>query len=153
MDENPVKCFTMNKNDAVLAVLAASDGKPYSPVQLQKTLFLVDQKLGRRIGGPFFEFQPYDYGPFDSGVYSAAAALRSEGLAEISQYRGSPVRKYIATPIGRLKGEAILVGLGPELHKYFTDLSAWVRAQTFSSLVSSIYLQYPEMKANSVFRE
>jgi hypothetical protein len=142
----------MDRNEVVLAILAASNGEPYSPVQLQKSLFLVDRTLGHRIGGPFFDFQPYDYGPFDAGVYDTTTALNSKGLVEIRRDPGTSVRKYLATPDGMEIGKKILDELNPGLRQYLTELSEWVRAQTFSSLVSSIYRKYPEMKTNSVFR-
>lgn len=141
-----------DRNDVVLAVLAASSGEPYSPVQLQKSLFLVDRTLGQRIGGPYFDFQPYDYGPFDASVYDTTSDLSSEGLVEIRRDPDTPVRKYLVTPVGLESGNKILAELDPDICQYLTKLSKWVRAQTFSSLVSSIYRKYPEMKENSVFR-
>lgn len=58
----------MQRQDAVLAVLAAADGSSYSPAQLQKALFLIDRNLPDLIDGPAkFEFRPYDYA-FDRQV-------------------------------------------------------------------------------------
>ncbi len=142
--------------EAVLLAFAASGGDPYSPVQLQKFLFIVDREIGGRIGGPVFNFRPYDYGPFDSAVYDAANQLSREGLVVVDFDPGTPVRKYLATSAGRIEGERLLESIanraGQEYKTYLRDLSSWVRSQSFESLVSSVYKIYPDMKVNSVFR-
>ena len=69
----------MNRKDYLLLVVAAAGSTPLTPVQLQKSLFLVKENLPE-IPVPFYEFEPYDYGPFDVEVYSDADSLASEGL-------------------------------------------------------------------------
>ena len=75
----------MNPRDLVLAILAAAEGRPYTPVQIQKAIFIICDQFPSLIdAGPGFHFEPYDYGPFDSDVYSELAQLQRSGDAVIA---------------------------------------------------------------------
>lgn len=143
----------MTRGEVLLAILAASQGRPYSPVQIQKAAFLVTKNLPDLVDiGPNFDFSPYDYGPFDQNVYSEVDGLSRAGLAEIIQQDGVRWNRYAASDSGIADGEAILAGMSERDRSYINNVTSWVRAQSFESLVKSIYVQYPEMKANSIFR-
>jgi uncharacterized protein len=142
----------MNRNELVLAVLAAGNGAIHTPVQIQKLFFLIDRKLAG-IGGPFFNFIPYDYGPFDKDVYRAVEALSEGGDAEIIRNPCLSLNEYRLTPEGQKKGELILNSLDSNNSDFIKRLSEFVRSLSFAELVSAIYQAYPEMKANSVFKE
>ncbi|MBX9579140.1 MAG: hypothetical protein K2X87_02440 [Gemmataceae bacterium] len=142
----------MTRRDYVLAVLAASNGAALTPVQVQKLFFLLDRKAPHLTGGPHFQFEAFDYGPFDKGIYSELRTLATMGYAEIESPPNTPVRRYRATEAGVRHGRQVLDGLPAGAAGYNRDLSAWVRGQSFASLVSAIYNEYPDMKANSVFR-
>ena len=43
--------------------------------------------------------------------------------------------------------------LPAEAQSFLTRLGTWVRSLGFKELVSAIYREFPEMRANSVFRE
>jgi hypothetical protein len=59
----------MTRSELILALLAAAEGRPYTPVQIQKAAFLVTRNLPQVMGEEQpFEFVPYDYGPFDADV-------------------------------------------------------------------------------------
>ncbi len=143
----------MNRRDLVLAVLASSEGRPYTPVQLQKAIFLITKNVPDIVDdGPGFNFEPYDYGPFDSGVYLEADNLSRAGSAVIAPSGYGRWNTYAATDAGLKPGTDILNGLQEEIRQYIKDISTWVRAQSFSSLVKSIYQAYPETAANSIFK-
>jgi uncharacterized protein len=143
----------MTKEAIVLAVLSTS-GAPriqYTPVQLQKMFFLVD-KLGQKIGGPYFDFQPYDYGPFDKEVYEVLDSIIIKELAE--KNRGEKGwNNYFLTEQGFEEGNKVLQQLPKPLQEYIAELSKFVRSLSFVELVSSIYKAYPDMKVNSVFKD
>ena len=40
----------MSKEELLLAALASAKGSSFSPVQIQKLLFLIDRRIGRDIG-------------------------------------------------------------------------------------------------------
>ncbi|MBU1999320.1 MAG: hypothetical protein KKE64_07500 [Candidatus Omnitrophica bacterium] len=142
----------MDRKEIVLAALAASNGAEHTPVQVQKLFFVVDREISQLVGGPFFNFVAYDYGPFDSDVYNVLRQLGEDGNAETLYYRPSGFRRYKLTAQGQEKGTSILQGLDKKASEYIVALSGWIRKLSFAELVSAIYKAYPEMKANSVFR-
>jgi len=141
----------VNQREFVLAAFAGVKERPFTPVQAQKLIFLVDRNVGKAVGGSGFKFRPYNYGPFDRDVYVVLQKLRDDGLAAMEE--GSP-RTYRLTPEGQAEGERITrETLEKRYADYIVAAGSFVRSQSFAGLVSSIYKAYPEMKANSVFRE
>lgn len=140
----------MTRHEIMLAALASGAREEFSPVQLQKLLFLIDRNIGPSLGGPFFDFRPYDYGPFDVGVYNEFAVLADCELGE-AEGDGRD-RRYRLNDEGRARAREVLSTMAPEYRKYVADVAEFVQKLSFSALVSSIYKHYPDMKANSVFR-
>lgn len=146
-----IKGGNMDKQSVILAAFSTLKDKDFSPVQIQKLLFLIDKNIGDQIGGPFFQFLPYDYGPFDSDIYSVLNQLTEIGLLDsIETNRGW--KRYRLTPNGIVTGQKALSTLDKKFQEYVSTLSKFVSDLTFSQLVSAIYKAYPEMKVNSVFR-
>jgi uncharacterized protein len=144
----------MNRRALVLAILAAAEGRTYTPVQIQKSVFLVCDQFPHLIDeGPQFNFQPYDYGPFDSDVYSVIDVLRSDGLAVVAPSPSGNWNTYAASDAGIDEGDEVLNNaMGDDARKYVRAVSDWVRSLRFKSLVKSIYEAYPHMRANSIFK-
>jgi uncharacterized protein len=143
----------MTRSDMLLAILAAAGGRAYTPVQIQKAAFLVTENIPHIVeNGPNYEFEPYDYGPFDQQVYGDAETLQRDGHVEIVRQEGSHWNRYAASEDGVAMGEEILATLAERDRQYIRTVSQWVRGQSFERLVKSIYDAYPRMKANSVFR-
>ena len=143
----------MNRQDLLLAVLAAAEGQAYQPVQLQKALFLLSQNIPEVVcDGPGFGFVPYDYGPFDSDVYAEAQRLKAAGLAEIGPSTQGRWSAYSASHDGVTRGREVLGRLTPAQREYIEEVSSWVRRLSFAALVKSIYEAYPEQRANSIFQ-
>jgi hypothetical protein len=141
----------MTRDDALLAILAASGGRNYAPAQIQKAVFLITENLPRLVTkGPKYQFEPYDYGPFDRHVYTDCETLAAAGKVEILQ--GPRWKYYTATDEGVKRGNEILNSLSEIDRKYIVMVSNWVRSLTFEQLVKSIYQKYPKMKVNSIFR-
>ena len=145
----------MNPKDWTLLVIAARNGKPLQPVQLQKSLFL----LGRNLSvhqlqvESFYQFEPYDYGPFCSQVYSDAESLCFEGFVHIDCPISLSYRFYSATGEGIAKANELKKILSPETRDYLEKIVEWTSALSFNDLVSAIYSAYPDMKENSIFKE
>jgi len=125
-------------------------GYCYSPVQVQKLLFLLERQIPAAFNGPHFHFQPYHYGPFDSAVYQQLEQSAARGLVLID-HSGSP-RSFILTAEGAALGNRALHALPSQVREFVDRTCHFVRTQSFSSLVSSIYKAFPEMRANSVFQ-
>ncbi len=141
----------MCRRDWNLVVLASARGEPLSPLQLQKSLFLLGRNLPASvIGDDFYNFEPYNYGPFDARVYSDAAKLAFDGLATRLE-SGRRWTEYAATPKGMDRARQLEATVPTSISDYVKSLVSWVRSQSFPSLVRTIYRLYPEMRVNSVF--
>lgn len=136
----------------MLASFAAVEGSTFEPVQVQKFLFLIDENLANELGGKKFQFRPYDYGPFDHMVYRILENLASRGLA-IIEFGHHGRRTFRLSAAGQHEGAALLRRMPQEIQIKISHASNWVRALSFSDLVAAIYRMYPEMRANSVFRD
>lgn len=141
----------ITKSDLILIALAAGEKFEHTPVQIQKLLFLIDKNVGDRIGGPLFEFKPYDYGPFDSSIYDLLRQFEAEGLVFPSPtLRGW--NKHSLTDAGLKKANELSAKIDKHVLDYISQVSKYVRTVSFVDLVSAVYKAYPEMKVNSVFR-
>jgi hypothetical protein len=142
----------LNRQEVVLAALAAENKyASFSPAQVQKLFFLIDREVPRWVGGPHFDFKPYDYGPFHRAVYDELGTLSGEGLVGIDH--NGWYRTYSRTEQGFARGSSCLAQLDAPAAAYIERAAKWVRSLNFKSLVSAIYAKYPEMRVNSIFRE
>ena len=146
-----IKKRILKREELVLAAMSPAQGKQFQPVHVQKLFFLIDMATGAQLGGKYFDFRPYDYGPFDSEVYSTLDRLEINGLVEVLQGTGWNPRRYRLTPLGQKNGEKFIGKLPDEMQEYLKDICKFVRRLSFAQLVAAIYKAYPEMKANSVF--
>ncbi len=83
-------CYgSLERENVTLAVLSLADGM-LTPVQLQKAMFLASDKLSSAFKADSrYNFQPYDYGPFDRQMYEDVEAMERQGLIQINQQPGS----------------------------------------------------------------
>lgn len=144
----------MESSDWLILVADAAKPSALKPVQLQKCLFLLDRKLtpDRKQAQQIYNFAPYDYGPFDAGVYRDAELLQEQGLLAINRAPGQTYRSYQITPAGSHRAQALGQQLDPAVLEYVRTLVGWVQPLSFNQLVSAVYREYPDMKVNSVFR-
>jgi hypothetical protein len=141
----------MNRVDWNLLVLAAAEGKPLDPAQLQKVLFLLQDKVPGALADGY-HFRPYHYGPFDPDVYSDAEFLAQDGLVSIVA-AGGGWKTYAATDRGLAKAKCLVDGADPSAVAYARRVVQWARGLSFNQLVGAIYREYPQMRVNSIFRE
>lgn len=87
MEVRHLRCRdSMNRRELLLSILAAGQGRPYTPVQIQRATFLITKNVAGIITeGPPFCFVPYDYEPFDRDVYIEAANLSMVGDGLVAQ--------------------------------------------------------------------
>lgn len=134
-------------------MLSLANGDALTPVQIQKALFLAEDKVDDAFRkGSRYHFVPYDYGPFDRQVYTDAQALAREGLVEI----GTSARgwnTYAATDDGVQRGRKLRDQLSRDQRDMLANILGLVRRLSFTELVSAIYRKYPHMRARSVFRD
>jgi hypothetical protein len=141
----------MTRQEYMLAVLAAENGEEYSPTQVQKLFFLLDRKVPKLIGGPWFAFEPDAYGPFDRAVFEELQALAGQRLVSSNTGTLGP-SSYRLTPTGVRAGQALLSTLAAPTADYIRQLAAWVRRVSFEVLLGTIFDEYPEMKVRAVFQ-
>ena len=140
----------MTKREVVLATLAPAQGKQHSPVQVQKLLFMLDREASQLVDGPHFNFEPYNYGPFDKAVYQVLDELDEDELVTIRSSGWQ--RTYALTPTGQNDGDRLLGELSDSAKDYIRRVSAFVLKLNFLQLVSAIYKAYPDMQKNSILR-
>ncbi len=138
---------SLDKDDVVL--LALQDGRAYSPVQVQKLLFLIEKKAFSAKKS-LFNFTPYHYGPFDKEIYSVLDELKEKGLVDVHCNIDQKHRRYCLTDLGIKKAEKIVTSV-KDTNDYIKKLADYVYTQSFTELVSAIYQEYPDMKENSIF--
>jgi hypothetical protein len=143
----------MNRRDLILAVLASADGRPFTPVQIQKAVFLISDNFPDLItDGPGFDFTPYDYGPFDQAVYRELAHLEATGDVQIAPSGVGRWNTYAATDNGMERAEDVFEEMNQRAYEYVKRTSKWVRSLGFTALVKAIYDAYPKMRENSIFK-
>jgi hypothetical protein len=141
----------LSREQLLLVALHLAKGEPLSPVQLQKSLFLLQAKLPQIRLRNQYNFVPYDYGPFCGDIYKDAELLQDRGLVRIFNPSLRSVRYYQLTPKGQEDSVALAKRIDDVSLHYAGQLIEWVRNQSFRDLLSAIYQAYPEYKASSVF--
>lgn len=142
--------MALERADWTLLAIAAAQGAPLSPVQLQKSLFVLGREMPGEVGN-FYLFQPYNYGPFDRSVYADVDQMESRGLVTrvpLRQWSG-----YAATGAGIAAAAALRKDANPRAVDFLDRVVAWTRALSFQDLVRAIYVKYPEMRAKSIFED
>jgi len=119
---------------------------------MQKALFLIKMEAGKKLKGEFYNFVPYNYGPFDSSVYADIAKQESEECI-ITERAGNRWDAYFITVQGKKRASELLDELDPSLRDYLDTVVKWVKERGFSELLQSIYKKYPAYAVNSVFNK
>ncbi len=111
-----------NREDIVAAAFAASGpGASFDPIRVQKLMFLIDREVAERIGGPFFHFRPYHYGPFDRTIYDVIGRLVAVGDARDDS--SGPYPRYLLTKAGYRRGTAVLASFPDSVADYVARAS------------------------------
>lgn len=142
----------MKNKDITLLTIASAQGDGLSPVQLQKSLFLIGKSGLAGLPDDFYEFYPYNYGPFNPEVYSEADALVNEGLVNGIEKPGRTWRTYVISAEGQAYAVKSKKQIHKQLDKYMEEVVSWVKSLTFNELLRAIYAKYPEYRENSVFQ-
>lgn len=143
----------MERQDWLLYVISAATPKGLSPVKLQKAMFMLGAEHAREVGGGYYQFRPYDYGPFAADVYGDADTLAAAGLVSIENPLERGRRRYLATTVGIDKAMDLNSAVRQDTRQFISDTLDWIQNLSFPDLVRSIYERYPAFKEKSVFRE
>src|SRR5437879_13456561 len=116
----------MKPQDWTLLAISAAKGRGLSPIQLQKSLFLLERRLSKEeLGEDFYEFIPYNYGPFDVKIYQDAETLEEIGLINITQSDARRWRSYQATQSGLELATSLRAKASPHAVAYLDEVVAW----------------------------
>lgn len=144
----------MQPKDWALLVIDAAEHRGLSPVQLQKALFLLQRKFpADNLGESFYNFIPYNYGPFDVQIYYDAEKLEKEGLISITPSAEHRWKTYRVALGGLRLASELRTEAPARVLAYLDYVVSWVLGLSFRELVSAIYAEYPEFRMNSVFQE
>jgi len=143
----------MERKHWVLLVLDAARPGSLSPLQVQKILFLMNQRLPDEVGEDFYHFVPYNYGPFAPEVYADLRLLIDEGLANNVEYAGRSWVAYEINDQGHELASQIRTSeqVSKRASEYIAKVVRWVESLTFTQLLAAIYKAYPEYATKSVF--
>ncbi len=142
----------MKKKDWIFIVLNCSKDKTLSPVQLQKSLFLLKYMNPDTFSNNFYNFIPYHYGPFCLQIYEDADFLKSKNLININTNIIGRWKIYSINDKGLKYVDILKKKIKPEVYDYALEIVEWIKSKSFSQLISAIYKQFPEFKVNSVFK-
>jgi uncharacterized protein len=142
----------LNKRDWNLLVVDSAGGDFISPLQLQKALFLIGKNISPRIGSDFYDFKPYNYGPFSLDIYKDIESLISDGDCKAHSKTGQSWTEFHITEQGRKKAEALYAQLPQRDLEYVRELVSWINKLTFKQLLGYIYKNYPEFATKSIFK-
>lgn len=146
-----VEEMTIQPKEWTLLAISSAKGRPLSPVQLQKTLFLLEKNWSGDLG-EYYSFRPYNYGPFDASIYRDAEALAEMGLIAINRLPGRAWSEYAVTPAGLKFAEELQKQAPKSAVDFLERVVDWVLKLKFEELIKVIYKHYPEFRINSVFR-
>ena len=139
----------MTRHDWLLLVLAAAEGDALSPLQLQKSLFLVGHGLAGLVSTDFYDFQPHAYGPFAAAVYHDAEYQQLQGLVAIRPHPRTK-REFSLTPAGSNQVKMLVAELHTDAVRYYCEIVQWVQSQAFQELTQAVYEQFPAFAKRSV---
>lgn len=142
--------MNVERTDWLLLALHHAGEQGLSPVQLQKSLFLLSREVPDDVGVGAYQFIPHNYGPFSRDIYADADALSRRGLVDIQM--GGPYSHYAITETGKQRLREVEHDFPNRAYEYLSDVVRWTQKQSFSALVRAIYDKYPEYRVNSVFR-
>jgi DNA-binding PadR family transcriptional regulator len=140
-----------SRQEWLLLALAHRRGQPMTPAQIQKSMFLMRMEAGRYLGDRFYEFIPYNYGPFDADIYRDLDWLAAKGVVITDTSPGRNWRTYAVTPAGIDAAERAMASADRTAVSYLGRVVDWVTSVSFPVLIRAIYDKYPQFKANSVF--
>ena len=141
----------MNRIDWALLTIAAGGYEPLTPVVLQKSLFIVGKNCADVVAGTFYQFEPWDYGPFDADVYDDARELEELGLIARPHVVDRQWRDFRITRAGLCKARELRASVPPDVLRYISTVVKWAQELTFTQLVRAVITRYPEMGTAMVF--
>jgi len=118
----------------LLAIAIAGDSG-LSPVQIQRSLFLLGQKREEQVGPGFYEFEPHDSGPFSRDVYVDIDALVAAEHVVKEWVPASSSSAFRLSDAGRARVSEFRRKVKKEALAGLEDAVAWVKEQSYLDLI------------------
>jgi uncharacterized protein YwgA len=135
----------------LLSLSCAKDGR-FSPIQAQKTMFLLEMEAKGFVGDEFYKFKPYLYGPYSPAIASDLEKLKQNGQVDTGTPTPFQRASYLITPQGSREASSLSESVDPRMMQFVRRTVDWVKAQTFTSLLGEIYKKYPDYATQSIFK-
>ncbi len=120
------------------------------PVRCQKGMFLVANEAGVS-SGEAYVFEPYHYGPYSRTLRRDLVELVAEGLAVEKDVPGYSWKRYHLTVAGLEVAQEALDSAPRETAVKVAEIKRRVTEFSFNQLLKSVYANYPDYAARSVF--
>jgi len=116
--------------DWLLLAMAAAGAAGLSPIQLQRSLFLLSQKRKTHLASGFYQFEPGDAWPFSKALYEDLDAFVAAGDVT-KEYRPECTQSFFRlADSGRMLAEELRPHLKAEASSYLEEAVAWVTEQS-----------------------
>ena len=131
-----------NRQKVILDLISRAPRRP-AKLQLVKWLFLAGEETGIRDEVPFYDFVPYQYGPFSFTAYRELARLQERGLVD-EELRVQEGEREVA--------EGLVDALGDPVRQVVTDVLAEYGRLRSKDLLDYVYSTYPWFASRSRLR-
>lgn len=130
-----------------------SDGDPLDQIRVMKGMFLLSQHPDHPIHQQqMYEFEPYDWGPFDSTVYRDLDVLQVRGFLTAHRAPKSSQIRYGLTAAGEIEAARFRQSQPDALIALVDAVRLRVVSQTFRALLTDIYEAFPDYAVKSLLR-
>ncbi|HET9154787.1 MAG TPA: hypothetical protein VFN85_11805 [Solirubrobacterales bacterium] len=138
----------VDRDDLLLLIAKGAEEGPYpfDAIRTMKSAFIVSRR-GLSEWHGLFDFQPYDYGPFDPSVYRSRDSLLGRGFLQ----RSGGYDACVVTDEGNERVEQLEALLG-ENADWLKRIGRWACSRSFAQLLREVYSEYPEFAARSIAR-
>lgn len=132
----------LHRQRLILSLLADAGGEA-THLEVTKWAFLTRMETGSAGGSSFYQFVPYQYGPFSFGLFQEVAAMTRDGLIE-----ETPGSRWRLTDAGRAearRAESGPAAAGRSIVKRFAG-------KPTADLIDHVYGRHPWFTINSKIR-
>jgi len=130
----------MLKRQRILLHLLKHAGKPLTRIELTKWCFLLRHEMPSQGGQSFFDFVPYQYGPFSFSMYQELDKLAAQSFVETPDDKS-----VVLTPLGESEASSPS-GVAQDVEVLVNRF----RAMSTNRLLDYVYDRFPEFTVNSV---
>lgn len=139
----------MNTKAWLLIAVSAAGDTGLTPIQLQKSLFIIGKSLKLK---NYYNFTPYSYGPFDQQIYIDAEILSAKLLLNVTYDKSYRYPRYIISNKGLEEAKDIRKKVKDEKVDFIFKTVGFIKSLSFKQLLKIVYETYPSFAVNSIFK-